>query len=885
MPVFIRLIIIIIILISSLANIKAKEATKHAIKAELTVRLINHITWENEKSFSSFNIAFYGEEPDYFNSLIKTTKSRKIRRKPINLSQIDSITGLKNYHMLVIAEKTSLPFSQIALAARQTNTLVVSENQADQIYIMINFLHSEDNTYNFELNRPNILLEQLSISKDILLLGGTELDIAKLYREMEENFSTLMAKLNTTQKQSEIANKALARSQGQLSNTFNKLKSTQTTLKNANNILNEQEKTINVQEEMIKSRQSELEKVTTSADENKKLLKKQSKELTQRATQIQQQQEIVNEQQEKVQQNDDLLIAQQQQLRSQQSNIDAQKEQIKYQEILIIASFIATIVFLILIFWLYRINTERKKFSLELKKRGDELEDQVKARTAAAIKNEQHYRTLAELSPMGVYQIDTNGNCLYVNKRWSEYSGLSRNQALGQGWIKALHSNDHERLGKNWKNNLHKEKLVNSEHRYCTPDGQVRWLFGQCNAEFDTAGKLQGYIGAVADITEQKLLEEQLRRTQKMDALGKLTGGIAHDYNNMLTIISGYAELLENKLREQPDLNKYVKHIIHSSSRGAALTKKLLTFSKHTPADAKTENINALLEYQMQMLRKTLTPRIELNLVLEENLWPVWLDAGNLEDALVNMSINAMHAMDSGGNLTIKTKNLTLSKSDIPDMDIKPGEYVLLQLIDTGSGMDEETTEKIFDPFYSTKGAEGTGLGLSQVYSFVKGSEGGIKVTSKLNEGTTISIYFPRHKDTGSKEEIINTNAASSYGGHETILIVDDETALLELGSEILNAEGYEVFTADSGQKALQILQDTSIDLLLSDVIMPEMDGFQLVSKVQSLYPAIKVMLISGFSNQDNIRNSSSSLTKNIIQKPFDPKELLKRVRTLLDQK
>jgi len=896
MSVLIRLIIILVIF--SLTNINAKEAMKHAIKAELTVRLINHITWEDERRLDSFNLAFFGDEPDYYNSLKKATSNRKIRRKAITITKINNLQSLDKFQLLVVAEKTEIPFSQIALAVRQTNTLVVSENQPDQIYIMINFLQSEDNTYSFELNRSNILLEQLSISKNILLLGGTELDVAKLYREMEEEFSTLTNKLSTTQKQSEEANRALLNSQSQLNKTRAKLTTTQSGLKNANKTLERHINTINVQEETIKSRQIELEKVIASADENKQFLKQQSDELTEQTAQIKIQQSIVKQeqdkvrleqekvrkQQEKVKQNDELLLAQQEQLLTQKSSIENQQEQIKYQKILILVSFIALSVFLILVFWLYRINKQNKQFSLELERRGEELEDEVKIRTEDAIKSEQHYKTLAELSPVGVYQIDTDGNCIYINERWCEYSGLTRQQAIGKGWVEALHPFDRKRLGKDWIHNLNKERVFNGEHRYRTQDGQISWLLGQCNVEYDKEGKPQGYIGAVTDITEQKHLEEQLRRTQKMDALGKLTGGIAHDYNNMLTIISGYAELLQKKLSENPDMLKYVQHIIHSSERGAALTKKLLTFSKHVPADAKSVDINSLLEYQHQMLRKTLTPRIELKLVLDNNLWPLWLDVGDLEDALVNMSINAMHAMETSGSLTIETKNQILSNNDVLKMGIKPGDYVLLQLTDTGTGMDEETLDKLFDPFFSTKGAKGTGLGLSQVYSFVKSSNGAIKVHSKPNEGTRISIYFPRHLEKPQKEENKSEKGITSNKGHETILIVDDENALLELNSEILSAKGYKTIVADNGVKALEIIENNNIDLLLSDIIMPEMDGYQLAEKVQSQHPEIKIILISGYSDTGDGKDAKKSNIKNFIQKPFNPKALLNEVRTLLDE-
>ena len=398
------------------------------------------------------------------------------------------------------------------------------------------------------------------------------------------------------------------------------------------------------------------------------------------------------------------------------------------------------------------------------------------------------------------------------------------------------------------------------------------------------ANNKRRFIGSCQDLTQLMHQEEQLRRTQKMDALGKLTGGIAHDYNNMLGVITGYAELLEEELETQPTLMKYAQAIQQAGHRGAKLTRKLLSFSKQNASEPDILNINTLLLEEQHMLEKTLTVRIKLIFDLEENLWPVWLDISDMTDVILNMSINAMHAIENNGQLTISTHNETLNALDAQLLDLKPGEYTSINITDTGSGMDTATKGKIFDPFFSTKGTKGTGLGLSQVYGFVKNSGGAINVYSEIGLGTRFALYFPRYNAGSKKQEAeiaeVNTD---SLEGNQRILIVDDEPALINLCSEILQQKGYLVFSAENAKKALEILEQEPIDLLLSDVIMPEMNGYELASIVQSKYPDIKIQLASGFTDDRHVDKTDLNLQKNILKKPYNSHELLKKVYDLLN--
>jgi len=395
-------------------------------------------------------------------------------------------------------------------------------------------------------------------------------------------------------------------------------------------------------------------------------------------------------------------------------------------------------------------------------------------------------------------------------------------------------------------------------------------------------------VGAVvtfSDITEMHITEETLRRTQKMDALGKLTGGIAHDFNNMLGVILGFGELLEATLTDNPKQAKYIQEINSAGERARKLTAKLLTFSRKQDSSDCVVSINQLLLDEQHMLEKTLTAQISLDLNLDPELWNVCLDISSLEDAILNMSINAMHAMPSGGHLTISTCNLHIAAVDAQSLELVAGDYVQLSLTDTGIGMDSETRQKVFDPFFSTKGDAGTGLGMSQVYGFVKQARGAIILYSEPGDGTQCNLFFPRHQS--APTELSTDQIAKSVplpGGDETILVVDDEPALCALANNILSSYGYRVLTANEGKEALNILQHEVVALVLSDVIMPNMNGYELAHQVAKKYPQIKIQMVTGFS--DNHHKDSSvddDLHMNRLQKPYTSESLLQKVRQRLD--
>lgn len=376
--------------------------------------------------------------------------------------------------------------------------------------------------------------------------------------------------------------------------------------------------------------------------------------------------------------------------------------------------------------------------------------------------------------------------------------------------------------------------------------------------------------------------EEVVRRGLKLEALGQLTSGIAHDYNNMLGIINGYAQLLKAKIQDQPKLLNYVDQIAKAGENGVKLTGKLLSFTRKHVVTSDVVNINKLISEAQPMLEKLLTASVVLTINLDDGLWDVDIDISDFENALLNLCINAKHAMGEKGVLTIITANAKLGAGAAEKHGLPAGEYIRLSVIDTGCGMDSETAAKVFDPFFSTKGEGGSGLGLSQVYGFVKRAHGSIKLKSKPGEGTLFTLYFPREEGLGlslNKKE--DKSVTIKNDKQYNILVVDDEVALAELTAEILHAEGHQVEMAENATEALDAMKKNKCDVMISDVIMPGTNGFELAEKVRKEYPETKIIMVSGYTDQVNAKDQEYQPYDEILEKPVSSIQLLEALDSI----
>jgi nitrogen-specific signal transduction histidine kinase len=402
----------------------------------------------------------------------------------------------------------------------------------------------------------------------------------------------------------------------------------------------------------------------------------------------------------------------------------------------------------------------------------------------------------------------------------------------------------------------------------------------------DADGKPVRIVGTMSDVTERRAMADRLRQAQQLEAVGQLTGGVAHDFNNLLTVILGNSELLADKLASQPKLQKLADMTMKMALRGAELTSRLLAFARRQPLDPERIDVSALVTSMEDWMHRTLPDTIRLRLNSAPDLWQIEADPHQLENALLNLAVNARDAMPQGGLLEITSVNCTLDEDFAQRQPgAKPGEHVRISVQDTGTGMDEATLARAFEPFFTTKAmGKGSGLGLSMVYGFLRQSAGFALIESVLGQGTTVHLYFPRAGEDPDMRSLA-PDPVKIIGGSEHVLAVEDEESVLENVVTKLESLGYCVSSASGGTAALEIIaRDPTIDLLFTDVVMPgDLSGPDLVKQAEVLRPGLKVLYTSGFTDDTIIHDGKIDAGLNLLSKPYRLAELAEKLRTVLD--
>jgi len=500
--------------------------------------------------------------------------------------------------------------------------------------------------------------------------------------------------------------------------------------------------------------------------------------------------------------------------------------------------------------------------------------------------SEANFRSLVTNAPYGICSCDATGKILDANPAFLELLGLtSANDVIGQH-IYSLYADNEQ-----W---FDLADLLRSSAPFRGLTAEWKRKTGttvvRVSGRSVSNGREEGIVFEIfaEDVTERRALEQQLRQSQKMEAVGRLAGGIAHDFNNLLMVISGYSEFLLERLGGEPHLRGPAQEIASASERASSLTRQLLAFSRKQMLAPRIVNLNDIATENLKMLTRMIGEDIDLVMTPGENLWSVRADAGQIEQVIMNLAVNARDAMPSGGKLTIETSNVTLDEEYARiHAPLRPGDYVMVSISDTGAGMDPDTQQHIFEPFFTTKGPKGTGLGLSTVYGIVKQSGGYIWVFSELGRGTTFKIYLPRVASTGetAAQVITKVEFQKVEPGTETILVVEDEANLRYLARQYLEKQGYRVIEAADGAVAMQIAvaHEGVIHLLLTDVIMPGMNGRELAQRISEIRPNVKVLYMSGYT--ENVIGQDGMLDAGVrlLQKPFNLRDLKSKVREVLD--
>ncbi|HEX8486868.1 response regulator [Sphingomonas sp.] len=524
----------------------------------------------------------------------------------------------------------------------------------------------------------------------------------------------------------------------------------------------------------------------------------------------------------------------------------------------------------------------------------------------ALAESEARFRNMADHAPVMMWVTEADGQCTYLNRAWYEFTGQSEAEALGLGWIDATHPDDKDRAERVFLDANADEAPFRLEYRLRRTDGAYRWAIDAASPRYGSDGAFLGYIGSVIDITDRKsnedLLalrvaeemaareeaEEALRQAQKMEAVGQLTGGIAHDFNNLLTIITGNIDIARRSLGSDATsrAGRAMDNAQKGADRAAALTQRLLAFSRRQPLAPKPLDVDKLVGGMADLLHRALGELVQLEIVTNPGLWRVEADANQLENAILNLAVNARDAMVEGGTLTIETANARLDEHyGAAHAEVAPGNYTVIAVTDTGVGMTRETLARVFEPFFTTKEVgKGTGLGLSQVYGFVKQSGGHVKVYSEPGDGTTVKLYLPRLMSEADTDDQPHHDGADRSARGQTILVVEDDEDVRAYTVEILRELGYSIIQAHDGPSALVTIERESgaIDLLFTDVVMPGMSGRELADHARALRPALKVLYTSGYTRNAIVHGGRLDKGVEMIAKPFTFKALAEKIADVL---
>jgi PAS domain S-box-containing protein len=491
-----------------------------------------------------------------------------------------------------------------------------------------------------------------------------------------------------------------------------------------------------------------------------------------------------------------------------------------------------------------------------------------------------------EQSPVSIIITDVKGRIEFVNVKFTQITGYTYEEAIGRrpSILKSgeTPAEEYSRLWKTigsggvWSGELHNRKK----------NGELFWEYATIAPVRNADHVITHYVAVKEDITERKKLEAQLRQTQKMEAVGQLAGGVAHDFNNMLGVIIGYAELALGQADLDDSLRRNLQGILSASLRSAEITRQLLAFARKQTIAPKILDLNETVEETLKLLRRLIGEDIELVWLPGAKLWPVKMDPSQIDQILANLCANARDAIAGVGRIAIETQKAVFDRAYCAQhRGFSPGEYVMLEVSDNGGGMDKPTLDKIFEPFFTTKDpGKGTGLGLATVYGIVKQNAGFINVYSEPDHGSTFKIYLPRHADQPGQEPKA-VPAPLNLVGHETILVVEDEIENLRMVKLMLESYGYQVLAASSPGEALLTAKKHSdrIHLLLTDLIMPEMNGRDLSKEMLSLYPDLLCLFMSGYTNNVIVHHNVLDKGVHFIQKPFSMQNLAATVREILD--
>lgn len=526
--------------------------------------------------------------------------------------------------------------------------------------------------------------------------------------------------------------------------------------------------------------------------------------------------------------------------------------------------------------------------------------------------SEERFRLVAESALVKLWMGDTEGKCIYLNAMLRNFWGVTPEEVPDFDWLATVHPDDVEMLMEPYEKAMREHVPFTAEVRFRRADGVYRIINVAARPRFGRRGEFEGMIGVNVDVTDRRQAEEAqqalnatleqrvseeisqrskaedaLRQAQKMEAIGKLTGGVAHDFNNLLQVVSGNLQLLSGDVAGNERAEKRIVNALDAVGRGSKLASQLLAFGRRQPLEPKVISIGRLVTGMGDMLRRTIGESVEVETMVSGGLWNTLADPSQLENAVLNLAINARDAMDGTGKLTIEVGNAYLDDEYVVDHpEILRGQYVVLAVTDTGRGIEPDILPQVFEPFFSTKPqGKGTGLGLSMVYGFVKQSGGHVKVYSEVGQGTTVKLYLPRSME--SEDMVATQRGGPVTGGDETILVAEDDEAVRMTVVDMLHDLGYRVLTAKDAADALTVIESgVPVDLLFTDVVMPgPLRSPDLAKKARERLPGIRVLFTSGYTENSIVHGGRLDAGVDLLSKPYSKEALARKLRQILGAK
>ena len=532
-----------------------------------------------------------------------------------------------------------------------------------------------------------------------------------------------------------------------------------------------------------------------------------------------------------------------------------------------------------------------------------------KAAEAELFETRERFRVMAQSMPNQVWTAGPDGGLDWLNDQAYAYTGLAEGDLYGAAWGQALHPDDLEAAAASWAAALASGIQYETEFRIRRHDGAYRWFIVRAAPIYCAEGRVERWVGTNTDIEDRKLAEAAiaqmnqtledrvaernreletvnaaLRQSQKMEAIGNLAGGIAHDFNNLLQTISGSLQLAKRRIDPASEVMPRIELAMKAVERGATLASQLLSFGRRQPLAPKVINLGRLLRDAGNIVRSAIGEGVEVETIVAGGLWNTCVDPTNVESAVLNMAINGRDAMEGHGKLTIEIGNAYLDEAYARShLDVVPGQYVMLAVTDTGSGMSADVIERVFDPFFTTKPeGRGTGLGMSMVYGFVKQSGGHIKIYSEIGSGTSVKIYLPRSLD--AEELPPSLTVDDLAGGNETILLVEDDEDVRITAAHLLNDLGYTVLQARDAERALAVIESgVRIDLLFTDVVMPgKVTSREMADRARHLIPHLPVLFTSGYTRNSIVHGGRLDAGVQLLSKPYTQEQLALKIREVL---